>query len=117
MNRMLAAFAAAFMLIGSAVAAPEWIKVTSANFDLYTAAGEREARDTLVLFEQVRDFFMRVKSQTVTTRLPVTIVGFRNEKDYKPYSPNEAAAAFYSGDEQRDYIVMGSLAGERTPEA
>src|SRR5205807_1559138 len=117
MKCALAGAAAAVMLIGTAVAAPEWIKVTSANFELYTAAGERDARDTLVLFEQVRDFFMRIKSKTVTTRLPVTIVGFRNAKEYKPYQPNEFSAAYYNGDEQRDYIVMGSLGSENTPAA
>ncbi len=105
------------MLMVPAVAAPEWIKLTSPNFELYTTDGERDGRQTLVLFEQVRDFFMRVKSQATTTRLPVTIVGFRSEKEFRPYRPNESAAAYYVGDEQRDYIVMGGLGAEHTPTA
>src|SRR5437016_10283943 len=95
MKSVLAAAAAAFMLTSSGIAAPEWIKVASSNFELYTSAGERDARDTLELFEQVRDFFMRVKSKTTTTRLPVTIVGFRNAKEFAPYKPNDVAAAYY----------------------
>jgi tetratricopeptide (TPR) repeat protein len=117
MKPVLAAVAAAFLLTSSGIAAPEWIKVESSNFELYTSAGERDARDTLELFEQVRDFFMRVKSKITTTRLPVTIVGFRNAKEFAPYKPNDVAAAYYEGDEQRDYIVMGSLGAEHTPVA
>lgn len=88
---------------------------TSNNFELYTNAGEREARQTLETFEQVRDFFMRVKSANTTTRLPVTIVGFRSLKDYKAYTPLGNSAAYYTNDTQRDYIVMGSMGSENTP--
>jgi tetratricopeptide (TPR) repeat protein len=98
-------------------AASEWLKFTSPNFEMYTTAGEKEARRTLEYFEQVRDFFMRVKSQNVTTRLPVTIVAFKNQKEYKPYSPRETAAAYYTGDEQRDYIVLGAVGSEHYPVA
>ena len=98
-------------------AATEWLKITSSSFEMYTTAGEKEARRTLEYFEQVRDFFMRVKSQQVTTRLPVTIVVFKNQKEYKPYSPRDTAAAFFIGDEQRDYIVMGGAGEEHYPTA
>ena len=101
----------------SQLSAAEWNKLTSSNFELYTTAGEHDARQTVELFEQVRAFFMKVKSSNVTTRLPVTIVGFRNPKDYKPYTLSEAAAAYYVGDEQHDYIVMSSLGLENAPMA
>ncbi len=101
----------------STLSAAEWSKAASTNFELYTTAGERDAHQTLQLFEQVRAFFMEVKSSNVTTRLPVTLVGFRNPKEYKPYAINEVAAAYFTGDEQRDYIVMSSLGAENTPTA
>jgi tetratricopeptide (TPR) repeat protein len=107
----------AVMFAIPAGAAPEWIKIKSPNFEIYTTSGERDGRNTLTLFEQVRDFFMRVKAENVTTHLPVTIVGFRNAKEFKPYQISEAAAAFYVGDEQRDYIVMGDLGAEHAPVA
>ncbi len=113
MRRVLLA-AACFAVASSAALAAEWIKLQSANFELYTTSSEREARETLETFEQVRDFFMRIKPSSVTTRLPVTIVGFRNPKEYKPYAPNESAAAYYNGDEQRDCIVMSDLGSEHT---
>ncbi len=96
---------------------PEWSRVDSVNFHLLTTAPAREARPTLERFEQVRDFFMRVNSSRVTTRLPVTIVGFRNRNEYKPYSANEVSAAYYTGDEQQDYIVMSGLTSENAPVA
>lgn len=115
MKRMLACW---FGLVGIwHLNAAEWNKLTSSNFELYTTAGEHDARQTTQLFEQVRAFFMKVKSSSVTTRLPVTIVGFRNPKEYKPYSLSEAAAAYYAGDEQHDYIVMSSLGMESAPMA
>ena len=98
-------------------AASDWLRFTSDNFEMYTTAGEKEARRTLEYFEQVRDFFMRVKSQNVTTRLPVTIVAFKNQKEYKPYTPRETAAAYFTGDEQRDYIVLGGVGTEQYPVA
>jgi tetratricopeptide (TPR) repeat protein len=101
----------------TAASASEWIKAKSANLELYTTAGERDARQTLETFEQVRDFFMRVKSPVMTTPVPVTIVGFRNAKEYKPYTLNEIASAYYAGDEQHDYIVMSGLGSEHTPTA
>jgi tetratricopeptide (TPR) repeat protein len=116
MSRALFAMTAAAMLSPFAAAA-DWIKVSSANFEIYTPSSQGEARRTLETFEQVRDFFMRVRPSSVTTRLPVTIVGFRNPKEYAPYTPNQSAAAYYTGDEQRDYIVMGDLAPENTPVA
>jgi tetratricopeptide (TPR) repeat protein len=105
------------VLLCPSFAATEWSKITSPNFEMYTTAGEKDARRTLEYFEEVRDFFMRIKSQQVTTRLPVTIVAFKNEKQYKPYSPNATAAAYFIGDEQRDYIVLGGVGSEHYPTA
>ena len=105
------------LLASVSATAAEWIKVRSANLEMYTDASERDARSTLATFEQVREFFMRVKSSQVTTRLPVTIVGFRNLKEYQPYASSEISVAYYVGDEQRDYIVMSGLGSEQTPVA
>lgn len=77
----LAVAAVIILFVRPLLAAPQWLAMKSSNFELYTSSGEREARETLVVFEQVRAFFMRVKSENVTTHLPVTIVGFRNPKN------------------------------------
>ncbi len=91
----------------------EWNKLSSPNFEFYTTFGERDARQTLETFEQARDFFLRVKSTTVTSHLPVTLVGFASVREYRPYSAKEFTPAYYVGDEQRDYVVMCDLGAER----
>jgi tetratricopeptide (TPR) repeat protein len=108
-------YVAALLLVCPLAAANDWVRISSRNFEMYTNAGEKDARKTIEYFEQVRDFFMRTKSSEVTTRLPVTIVGFRGPKDYKPYAASASAAAYYVGDENRDYIVMGSVGEEDFP--
>jgi hypothetical protein len=96
-------------------AANEWIRISSPNFEMYSNAGARDAVKTIAYFEQVRDFFMRTRSLSSAGRLPVTIVGFRGAKDFKPYAVNESAAAYYTGDENRDYIIMSSVGEEVFP--
>jgi tetratricopeptide (TPR) repeat protein len=114
MRAVVLLFAAAVL---PSYAASEWLKITSSNFEMYTTAGATDGRRTLEYFEQVRDFFMRVRSQQVTTQLPVTIVAFKNAKEYKPYTMRETAVAYFTGDEQRDYIVMSGVGSDHFPTA
>jgi tetratricopeptide (TPR) repeat protein len=101
-----------------ASAAEQWVKFKSSHFELYTTAGEKKGREAILYFEQVDDFFSKVlaKSKSVAPR-PVRIIAFRTEKEYKPFRPNESAAAFYLGGYDRDYIVMQGIASENYPVA
>jgi tetratricopeptide (TPR) repeat protein len=92
----------------SSAAEARWTVVTSPNFQLYTSAGGGEGRRTIEYFEQVRDFFMTTSASRLTTRLPVTIVLFKNRKEYQPYAPNKFAGAFFTGDRDQDFIVMNA---------
>src|SRR5687767_5713059 len=69
-----------------AAAANDWFRISSPNFEMYSNAGAKDALETIEYFEQVRDFFMRTRASNAATRLPITIVGFRGPKDYKPYA-------------------------------
>ena len=40
-------------------AEPKWIRMSTPNFEVLSSAGERETRNTLQYFEQVRDFFLK----------------------------------------------------------
>lgn len=68
-------------------------------------------------FEQVRGFFEQAVGFGMQGGPKVQIVVFRSDKEYAPYAPNEFAAAFYLGTEDRDYIVMKSAATEHFPMA
>ncbi len=95
-----------------AFADEEWIKITSSNFELYTAANEKRGRKVVEHFETIRQFFLDVTGSKQLSTLPVRIIGFRSQKQYAPYSPNEFAAAFYTQSRNRDYIVMSNVSSE-----
>lgn len=87
----------------------------SANFELFTTAGERRGREAIRYFEQVRQLFIDISPNVRTSELPVRIIGFRSEKEWQPYAINEVAVAFYFGSRNRDYIVMKTLSPEEFP--
>jgi tetratricopeptide (TPR) repeat protein len=88
----------------------QWTAVTSPNFELITTASSSDGRRAAEYFEQVRDFFTRVRSHNIDNHLPVTIILFRNLKEFKPYTVNEGAAAYFVGDQSHDFIVMSGFA-------
>jgi tetratricopeptide (TPR) repeat protein len=101
----------------SARAADRWTRLTTPHFELYTTAGEKKGRDLILYFEQVRSFFAQAAPVKGVTEFPTRIVVFRSDKQYKPYAPNEVAAAFYTQGRYRDYIVMGDADPEHLPMA
>jgi tetratricopeptide (TPR) repeat protein len=98
------------LLAAAASAAPAdpWVRIRSANFELFTTAGERAGRDLVRHFEQVRSFFLEAFGLKSTDQKPVCIIAFHGEKEFQPYRPSEAATAFYHGGSEHDYIVMSS---------
>ena len=94
-----------------------WLKITSANFELYTTAGERAGRDLIRHFEQVRSFFLQAFGSRLSASRPARIIAFRNEKEYQPYRPNEFATAFFQPGAVHDFIVMSSASSEHYPVA
>ena len=94
-----------------------WLKITSANFELYTTGGERSGRDLVRHFEQVRSFFVQAFGDGLPDAKPVRIVVFRNEKEYEPYRPNDFATAFFQPGESHDFIIMSNGSTEHYPVA
>ena len=94
-----------------------WLAIKSANFELYTTAGERAGRDLIKHFEQVRSFFMQAFGSRLTAARPARLIVFRNEKEYQPYRPNEFAGAFYQPGAAHDFIVMSGASSEHYPMA
>lgn len=89
-----------------------WLRITSANFELFTTAGERSGRDLIKHFEQVRSFFIQAFGARLALGKPARIIAFRSEKEYRPYRPNEFATAFYQPGAEHDFIVMQSGSGD-----
>ena len=115
LNAMQSAAVALFACMLGAAAPENWIRLKSGNFELYSTAGERSAREVLERFQRVRAFFRQ--STGALTPLPVRIVLFQTEKEYQPYRLNPAARAFYQPGILSDQIVIGGEAPELLPVA
>ena len=95
-------------LTSAACAAPHdpWLRIQSANFELFTTAPEHSGRDLVQHFEMVRSFFLQAFGSDVAGSKPVSIIAFRNRKEFAPYTPNQAASAFFHPGAAHDFIVM-----------
>jgi tetratricopeptide (TPR) repeat protein len=112
---MLALLLAALFAPVCNSAESHWIRLHSENFELYTSAGARNARDTLKEFERVRSFFLQALGGPVAKPSPVRLVAFSNAKEYEPYRLNEFATAYYHQTPDRDYIVMSHGGADTFP--
>jgi len=83
-----------------------WIRLRSADFEIYSSASPRVARDTLRQFEQVRGFFLQASGKPPSRQAPVRLVVFGSAKEFEPYRLNAYAVAYYQQTPDRDYIVM-----------
>lgn len=88
---------------------PVWIRASTPHFEIYTSAGEKQARKMLLHFERVRMFFEQASGSKAELANPLRIIGFRNEREYKPFRVKEFSRAYYAHGFDRDYIVMSSL--------
>ena len=99
----------AFFPPGFARAAEQWLRLTTPHFEMLTTAGEKKGREGILYFENVRQFFVDAKIAPDLPGKRVRIVAFRSDKEFRPYSPNEFAAAFYAGGADNDYIVLSQI--------
>ncbi len=100
-----------------AAAGQPWLKATSQNFEVYTAAGEPKAREVILYFEQVRSFFETAVRVPGSAKGRVRIVAFASPAEYAPYQLNATSPAYSGGDATRDVIVMGSVSPDDYPAA
>ncbi len=106
------------MLAGlRAAPADPWLRITSANFELFTTAGERGGRNLIQHFERVRSFFQQAFGLIPSDGNPVQIVVFRSAKEFEPYKLNEVAQAYFVLGMAHDFIVMQTASAERNPVA
>jgi tetratricopeptide (TPR) repeat protein len=96
-----------FLAAIPALAADHWLRITTPDFELYTTASEKQGRDTLRHFEQVREFFLQASPVRSLGDFPLRIYLFETESQYKPFRPSESTVAFFVATPARDYIVMG----------
>ena len=69
-----------------------WIRLRTAEFEVYSNASPRAARDTLREFEQVRGFFLQRSNKQPSKASPVRLVLFGSDKEFTSWPINHAAA-------------------------
>lgn len=108
---------AALILAAAAIpasAADRWLRIATPQFELYTTAGEKQGKDTLRHFEQVREFFLKASPVRTNADFPVRIVEFAREEQYHPYQPDAQTTAYAFASTGHDYIVLGNDASDAT---
>ena len=107
-GRALAGITLLLVTLTPALAAPHdpWLRIQSPHFELFTTAGERSGRDLVQHFEMVRSFFLQAFGSEAAGSKPVSIIAFRNRREFAPYTPNQAASAFFHPGAAHDFIVM-----------
>ncbi len=98
-------------------AAEQWLKLTTPHFEMYTTNGQTKAVEALRTFEEARGFFEENSPTKTAPDVPVRIIAFKSDKEYKPYSINQGGAAYYQPGHKRDYIVMQELGPAYNPAA
>jgi tetratricopeptide (TPR) repeat protein len=93
-------------------AEPSWIRVSSAHFSVLTNGGEKNGRDVIARFEQMRSVFAQLLSKTkVNMPVPLDIIAVRSDEEYARLAPLQrghpiSAPGFFLAGEDRDYIVL-----------
>src|ERR1700733_7510371 len=65
-----------------------WLEVHSTHFTVITDAGEKKGKEVALRFEQMRAVFgVLLMKQRLNEPLPLTILAFRNDKDYYQSAP------------------------------
>jgi hypothetical protein len=88
----------------------KWIHATSANFDMYAAESDSDARAALMHLEAVRAYFLAATHSKDPGSQPVRIVAFRSESDFSRYRPAEVGPVHvyaFSGGAPASIVVLG----------
>jgi hypothetical protein len=102
---------------GAAEPSP-WLEIHSTHFTVITDAGEKKGQEVALRFEQMRAVFaVLLMKQRLNEPLPLTILAFKNDKDYystaplRQGQPIDVPGFFLSG-EDRNFIVLNLLEEE-----
>ena len=99
---VLRVFLLSFVTITSLLSAARWTCIRTRNFTLYSEVSERTGRELLVRLERLRQIL------GPGSELPVDVLVFSNTSDVANFRQGQAAAGFYQGGFDRDYIVVSA---------
>jgi tetratricopeptide (TPR) repeat protein len=111
---MLAAMLLAILMGTSAPAAEQspWREIHSSHYTVITDAGEKKGIEVALRFEQMRAVFATLLSKDrLNEPVPLTIVAFKNDKDYYQSAPLHQGQpidvpGFFLPGEDQNFIVL-----------
>ena len=117
--RVLLAGCVVPLALASRAAEPSpWLEIHSSHFTVITDAGDKKGKEVALRFEQMRAVFaVLLMKERLHEPLPLTIVAFKNDKDYYQTAPLRqgqpiAANGFFLPGEDHNFIVLNLAAEE-----
>ncbi|MGA8500725.1 MAG: hypothetical protein WB683_04195, partial [Candidatus Sulfotelmatobacter sp.] len=128
--RVLLAGCVVLLTLASHAAEPSpWLEIHSTHFTVITDAGDKKGKEVALRFEQMRAVFaVLLMKEHLHEPLPLTIIAFKNDKDYYQTAPLRhgqpingqaidaqpiAAPGFFLPGEDQNFIVL-NLAEEES---
>jgi tetratricopeptide (TPR) repeat protein len=103
---VLCAFAAPTLARASE---PQWVRISSTHFAVLTDAPEKNGRNVVLRFEQMRSVFSQLLNKPrINLPEPLEIIAFRNNVDYAKVRParGQQSSGFVLLGEDRNYFVL-----------
>jgi hypothetical protein len=97
------------------LASESWVRLTTANFDLYSSLNKKQTSLVLNQLENARTALeaLRIGSGSGSQ---VRVIAFGSEREYARFRSSDASAAYYLRAGGQEYIVLGEeLSGGGTP--
>jgi len=104
---------------GRAVRAP-WVRVATADFELYTTADEDAGRGLVLRLERLRAVLAPILGWRGESRIaardererPVCIIAFGSRDEFQPYAPIGRSVGFFLPGTRRDFMVLDGASAE-----
>ncbi len=91
----------------SSIAADNWVRVKSENFELVGNASEQQIRDVATKLEQFRVVFGSLFTNLkLTSPVPTTVLVFKDEAAFDPYRSSKWAGGYFLSSEDKNYIAL-----------
>jgi len=101
-----------------------WVRVATANFELYTTAGEDAGRGLILRLERLRAVMQPILGWRGESRdewrgdvrdereRPVCVIAFGSRDEFQPYAPIGRSVGFFLPGARRDFMVLGGASAE-----
>ena len=96
--RVLLAGCVVLLTLASRAAEPSpWLEIHSTHFTVITDAGDKKGKEVALRFEQMRAVFaVLLMKEHLHEPLPLTIIAFKNDKDYYQSAAAATRSAYRS---------------------